>query len=60
MSRVSLRATLYMTREDQVFVTNVVVTNPTQETKASSVISRPTCVAVKLSAIVKTHKYRGF
>jgi hypothetical protein len=48
-----------MTREDQVFVTNVVVTNLTQETKASNVISQPTCVVAKFNAIAKTHKYRG-
>jgi len=41
MSRVSLQADLYMIREDQVFVVDVVVINPTREMVASSVICRP-------------------
>jgi hypothetical protein len=36
----------------------VVVTDPMQEKVASSVISRPTSAAVKLSAITKICKYR--
>jgi hypothetical protein len=38
MLGVSLRADLYMTQKDQVFVVDVVVINLTQETMASSVI----------------------
>jgi len=44
--------------EDHVFVANVVVIDPKQETMASSVISQPTGVTMKLSAIAKIHKYR--
>jgi len=38
-SRVSLQTDLYMTRKDQVFVANVVVINPTQNTMVSNLIS---------------------
>jgi hypothetical protein len=48
-----------MTQEDQVFITNVVVTNLTQEMVASSVISWPASVTVKLSTIAKIYKYKG-
>jgi hypothetical protein len=48
-----------MTREDQVFVANVVVINSTQETVASIVINRLAGVAVELNTIAKIHKYRG-
>jgi len=47
---------LYMIHKDHVFVANVVVTNMTWETMATSVINRPTGVAVKLNTIVKIHK----
>jgi hypothetical protein len=60
MSRVSLRANLYMTQEDWVFVLDVMVTDSTQETMASSVITWPTCAIVKLNVIGKIHKYRKF
>ncbi len=36
-SRISLQANFYMTREDWVFIVNVVVTNPTWETMVMSV-----------------------
>jgi hypothetical protein len=39
MSGVSLQANLYMTREDQIFIANVVVINLMQEIVTSSVIS---------------------
>jgi hypothetical protein len=39
MSRISLQANLYMTQENQVFIVDVVVIDPTQETVASSVIN---------------------
>jgi hypothetical protein len=38
-SRVSLQAVLYMTQEDQVFVTDVVIIDSMQKTMASSIIS---------------------
>jgi hypothetical protein len=38
-SRVSLQANLYMTPKNQVFVTNVVVTDPTRKMTVSNVIS---------------------
>jgi hypothetical protein len=47
-----------MTREDQVFVADVMVINPTQETMASSVITWLASVIAKLSAIAKIRKYR--
>jgi len=58
MSRISLQANLCMTRKDQVSVANVVFTNPTWKTLATSVISRPTDVAMKLNTIANIHKYR--
>jgi hypothetical protein len=48
-----------MTRKDQVFVVDVVVTNSTRETMASSVISWPINVVAKFNAIVKIRKYKG-
>jgi hypothetical protein len=59
MLRISLRVDLYMNREDQVFITNVVVTDPMWEMMASNVISSTSAV-VELNAIVKIHKYKGF
>jgi hypothetical protein len=58
-STVSLQANLYMIRKDQVFVANVVFIDPTWETVATNVISRPASVAMKLSTIVNIHKYIG-
>jgi hypothetical protein len=49
-----------MTREDQVFITDVVVIDLTWEMVALSVISQPASVATKLSAIVNIHTYKGF
>jgi hypothetical protein len=40
-SRISLQADLYMIREDQICVANVVVIDLTQKTAATNVISRP-------------------
>ncbi len=57
-SKVSLQADLYMTWKDQVFVADVVVTDPTQKTVASNVISWPVGVIVKLNTIAQIRKYR--
>jgi hypothetical protein len=59
-SRVSLRADLYMTQEDQVFMVNVVVIDSTQRTMALCVISRPIGVVTKLSTIAKFASIKGF
>jgi hypothetical protein len=60
-SRVSLQVDFYMTRENQVFIVDVVVTDPTWEMVASSVINQLVSVAMKLNAITKIRKYReGF
>jgi hypothetical protein len=48
-----------MIQEDQVFVVDVVVTNPTQEMVVLNVISRPPGVIAKFRVIAKIHKYRG-
>jgi hypothetical protein len=48
-----------MTREDQIFVIDVVVTNPTWETVALNVISQLTSAVTELSTIVKIHDYKG-
>jgi len=58
MLDVSLWTNLYMTWEDQVFVVDVVVTDLTWKTMASSAISRPTCVVMKLNTIAKICKYK--
>jgi hypothetical protein len=55
--RASLRANIYMIREDQVFVVDVVVTDLTQETVAMNVINQQIGAVVELSAIAKNHKY---
>jgi hypothetical protein len=60
MSRVSLQVDLYMICENQIFVANVVVINPTWKTVVTSVINWPTGAATKLSIITKIHKYRKF
>jgi hypothetical protein len=39
MSRVSLQANFYMTQKDQIFIVDVVVTNPTQEMVTLNVIN---------------------
>ncbi len=54
---ISLQVDLYMTHEDQVFIVDVVVIDPTRETVTTSVISRPTCAVAKLNTIVKIRKY---
>jgi hypothetical protein len=59
MSGVSLQIDFYMTQEDHVFVVDVVVNDPTWETKVSSVISELVGVAMELSAITKICKYKG-
>jgi len=56
-SKGSLQVDLYMTWGPG-FVANVVVTDPTQEIGASSVISQPTCAIAKFSAIINIYKYR--
>jgi hypothetical protein len=48
-----------MTCEDHIFVTNAVVTNPTQETMAMNVINQLACAIAKLNAITKICKYKG-
>jgi len=48
-----------MTRKDQVFIVNVVVTNPTWEMVVLSVISWPIGVAMELNTITKIHKFKG-
>jgi len=58
-SRVSLWTDLYMTRKDQVFIVDVVVTNPMWKTMTLSVISRPVGAIAELNAITKIYKYRG-
>jgi hypothetical protein len=47
-----------MTQKNQVFVTNVVVTDSTWEIMTSSVISQPTSVIAKLNTITKIYKYK--
>jgi hypothetical protein len=47
-----------MTQEDQVFIVDVMVTNPTREMVSSNVISQPIGAVVKLCTIAKIHKYR--
>jgi hypothetical protein len=47
-----------MIRKDQVFVIDVVVTDPTWEAMASNVISWPIGVIVKFSATAKICKHR--
>jgi hypothetical protein len=59
MSRVPLRTNLYIIREDQVFVANVLITNLTWETTTLNVINQPTNVATKLRALVNIRNYRG-
>jgi hypothetical protein len=49
-----------MTREDHVFIANVVVIDPMWETMASSVITRPIGVVANFNDVAKIHKYRGF
>ncbi len=49
-----------MTQEDQVFVANVVVTDPTQETMALSVINWLINATMELNAIAKICKDKGF
>jgi hypothetical protein len=46
--------------KDQVFVTDVVVIDPTQQMMATSVISQPTSAVMELNTIAKIRKYRGF
>jgi hypothetical protein len=59
MSRISLWTDLYTTWEDQAFVVDVVVIDPTWETMASNVISWLVGVVAKLSAIVNIHMYKS-
>jgi hypothetical protein len=47
-----------MTREDQVFIADVVIIDSTWEIMASSVINLLAGAVVELSAIFKIHKYR--
>jgi hypothetical protein len=49
-----------MIRKDQVFITNMVVTDPTREMMISNVINWSTSAATKLSAIATIHKYKRF
>jgi hypothetical protein len=47
-----------MIRKNQVFIADVVVSNPMWEMVAFTVISRPTGAIAKLNAIAKIHKYK--
>jgi hypothetical protein len=47
-----------MTREDQIFITNVVVINSPWKTLIINVINQPVSVNAKLKTIVKIRKYR--
>ncbi len=58
MSRVSLQ--VYMIQKDKVFIADVVVIDPMQETMASSAITRPIGATMELNVIIKIHKYKGF
>jgi len=58
-SGASLRTNLYVTHEDQIFVTNVVVTDLTWEIVALNVISRLVGAIIKHNAIAKIRKYKG-
>jgi len=58
-SRVLLRAYLYMTQKDQIFVVNVMTIDSTSKTIVLSVITQLVGAIVKLSVIVKIHKYKG-
>ncbi len=46
--------------KDQVFVTDVVVIDPTREMMATNVINQPTSAVVEFNTIAKIHKYRRF
>jgi len=48
----------YITREDQVFIADVVVIDPTRKTVASSVISWLASAIIKFNIIAKIHKYK--
>jgi exosome complex RNA-binding protein Rrp42 (RNase PH superfamily) len=48
-----------MTQEDQVFIANVMVTDPTQETMALNVTNQLTSVMAERRTIVKIRKYKG-
>jgi hypothetical protein len=48
-----------MTQKDQIFIVDVVVTNPTQEMVTLNVINWLTGAVAKLNTIAKIHKYRG-
>jgi hypothetical protein len=48
-----------MTQEDQVFVADVMVANPTWETTTLNVINQSISVAAKLNTIINIRKYRG-
>jgi hypothetical protein len=58
-SRISLWIDFYMTRENHVFITDVVVTDPTWEMVALNVMSWPIGEIAKLNVVVKIRKYRG-
>jgi hypothetical protein len=49
-----------MTQEDQLFIADVVVTNPTRETMVSSVISWLEGAMAKLNVIAKFANIKGF
>jgi len=48
-----------MIREDQVLVVNVMVIDSTSKTMVLNVIIQPASAILKLSVIVKIHKYKG-
>jgi hypothetical protein len=59
-SGVSLEVNVYMNCEDQVFVTNVVVTDVTWETMVASVINRPVGVVTKLAPLLRSASIESF
>jgi hypothetical protein len=58
-SGVSLRENFYMTHEDQVFIVDVIVNDPTRETMVLNIITRLVGVVAELNAIAKIRKYKG-
>jgi hypothetical protein len=60
MLKISLQVNLYMTQKDHIFIVDVMVIKPTQETMVLNVITQPTCVVIELSVIIKVCKYKRF
>ncbi len=60
LSKVSLQVNFYITCEDQAFVANMVVPNPTGETMATNVINWLIGAIAKLITIARICKFKGF